>query len=222
MLITGFPAGPWATNCYVLAPAPNSECIIIDPGFESLDQIKDVVMANHLKPVAALLTHGHIDHMWSITPLADGYSIPAMIHESDKQLLANPELGVSDAGRDMIVQIGGTFSEPAEVKTFRDDVVISILGYSMNVIHLPGHTPGSVGYLIKEHDTFFSGDVLFQSGIGRTDLPGGNLKDMKSSIQKLFNEVSDETTVLCGHGDSTTIREERRHNPYIQNWIQHG
>lgn len=89
----------------------------------------------------------------------------------------------------------------------------------MDVIHLPGHTPGSVGYLIKGHDTFFSGDVLFQSGIGRTDLPGGNLKDMKSSIRKLFTVVSDDTTVLCGHGNSTTIKEERRHNPYIQDWI---
>lgn len=219
MLITGFPVGPWATNCYVLAPAPHSECIIIDPGFESLDQVKEVVATNRLKPVAILLTHGHIDHMWSVTPLADGYSIPAMIHEADKQLLANPELGVSDAGRDMIRQLGGNFSDPAEVETFRDDVALSILGYSMDVIHLPGHTPGSVGYLIKGHDTFFSGDVLFQSGIGRTDLPGGNLKDMKSSIRKLFTVVSDDTTVLCGHGNSTTIKEERRHNPYIQDWI---
>lgn len=222
MLITGFPAGPWATNCYVLAPAPNSECIIIDPGFESLEQIHEVVEANRLKPVAALLTHGHMDHMWSITPLADGYAIPAMIHENDKQLLANPELGVSDAGRDMISQLGGTFSEPEEVRIFSNDAEISILGYSLNVIHLPGHTPGSVGYFIEEHDTFFSGDVLFQSSIGRTDLPGGNLIQMKSSIQKLFTLIPDQTTVLCGHGNSTTIKEERSHNSYIQDWIKHG
>lgn len=221
MLITGFPAGPWATNCYVLAPAPHSECIIIDPGYDSLEHINEFVSENHLKPIAAFLTHGHMDHMWSITPLADGYAIPAMIHESDKKLLANPELGVSDAGRDMIAQLGGAFTEPAEVRTFSGDVELSILGYTMNVIHLPGHTPGSVGYHVKEHDTLFSGDVLFQSGIGRTDLPGGNLLEMKASIQKLFHVVSEETTVLCGHGDSTTIKDERLHNPYIQDWIQH-
>lgn len=222
MLITGFPAGPWATNCYVLAPAPNSECIIIDPGFESLDQIHEIVETNHLKPVAALLTHGHMDHMWSVTPLADGYSIPAMIHEADKHLLATPDLGVSDAGRDMIAQLGGSFSEPSDITTYSDDVEIFILGYSMNVMHLPGHTPGSVGYFIQEQDTLFSGDVLFQSGIGRTDLPGGNLLQMKSSIQKLFSTVSNETTVLCGHGNATTIKEERHNNPYIQDWIKHG
>lgn len=222
MLITGFPAGPWATNCYVVAPSSNAECVIIDPGYESLKQIKEIVSEYNLKPIATLLTHGHIDHMWSVTPLADGYGIPAMVHDADRALLAHPENGVSDAGRDMIFQLGGKFSEPQSVTTFLGDTEISLLGITLSMLHLPGHTPGSIAFYLAEQATLFSGDVLFESGIGRTDLPGGSGTAMKRSVQKLFDLVPDETTVLCGHGNQTTIGAERINNPYIQDWLQHA
>jgi len=221
VLITGFPAGPWATNCWILAPSPNSECLIIDPGYDSLEPIKDILLAQNLKPVAALLTHGHIDHMWSVTPLADSYEIPAMIHDADRNLLSHPENAISDAGRDMIVQLGGKFQEPQQVTTFSGDADISLLGFKFSILHLPGHTPGSIGFFLNEHETFFSGDVLFQAGIGRTDLPGGDISNMQGSIQKLFRVLPDSTSVLCGHGNSTTIGDERKSNPYIQDWIKH-
>lgn len=222
MLITGFPAGPWATNCYVVAPSSDTECIIIDPGYESLKQIKEIVTEHKLKPIAVLITHGHIDHMWSVTPLADGYGIPAIIHEADRALLSRPEQGVSDAGREMILQLGGKFSEPQSISTFQGDSQISLLGFTFSMLHLPGHTPGSIAYHLAEQTTLFSGDVLFESGIGRTDLPGGSSVLMQQSIQKLFNTVPDETTVLCGHGNQTTIGVERMNNPYIQDWLQHA
>jgi glyoxylase-like metal-dependent hydrolase (beta-lactamase superfamily II) len=222
VLITGFPAGPWATNCYVVAPSSDAECIVIDPGYESLKQIKEIVTEHKLKPIAVLITHGHIDHMWSVTPLADGYGIPAIIHEADRVLLSHPEQGVSDAGREMILQLGGKFSEPQSISTFQGDSQISLLGFTFSMLHLPGHTPGSIAYHLAEQTTLFSGDVLFESGIGRTDLPGGSSVLMQQSIQKLFNTVPDETTVLCGHGNQTTIGEERMNNPYIQDWLQHA
>lgn len=222
VLITGFPAGPWATNCYVVAPSSDTECIIIDPGYESLQQIKEIVTEHKLKPIAVLITHGHIDHMWSVTPLADGYGIPAIIHEADRALLSHPEQGVSDAGREMILQLGGKFSEPQSISTFQGDSQISLLGFTFSMLHLPGHTPGSIAYHLAEQTTLFSGDVLFESGIGRTDLPGGSSVLMQQSIQKLFNTVPDETTVLCGHGNQTTIGVERMNNPYIQDWLQYA
>lgn len=223
MFITGFSAGPWATNCWILAPAPNAECIIIDPGYESLETVTSITREHNLKPVAVLLTHGHIDHMWSVTPVADGYDIPAMIHSSDRQLLADPLSGISEASRVMIEQLSTkNFVEPTSVKVFDGDTSISLLGYNMSVMHLPGHTPGSVGYLLEDQGTFFSGDVLFQQGVGRTDLPGGDINAMALSMKKLFNHLPDETSVLTGHGESTTIGQERVSNPYIQDWITNG
>ncbi|MEN9922543.1 MAG: hypothetical protein RIS09_57 [Actinomycetota bacterium] len=223
MFITGFSAGLWATNCWILAPAPNAECIIIDPGYESLATITGIAREHNLKPVAVLLTHGHIDHMWSVTPVADGYDIPAMIHTSDRQLLADPLSGISEASRLMIEQLSTkNFVEPSSVKVFDGDTSISLLGYNISVIHLPGHTPGSVGYLVENQETFFSGDVLFQQGVGRTDLPGGDINAMALSMKKLFNRLADETSVLTGHGESTTIGQERVSNPYIQDWITNG
>ena len=95
MFIKSFAAGPWQTNCYIIAPDSGSECIIIDPGMKAAAGIRDVIRDHNLKPVAAMLTHGHIDHMWSIFPVANGYGIPALVHGSDRHLIADPSLAMS-------------------------------------------------------------------------------------------------------------------------------
>jgi glyoxylase-like metal-dependent hydrolase (beta-lactamase superfamily II) len=123
LLIKSFVAGPWQTNCYLVAPSPNSECIIIDPGQNALPGIKDVIAEQNLKPIAVLVTHGHLDHMWSVFPVAAGYEIPAFIHGSDRHLLSNPGAGLSAQTRAMLPELVGkddVFAEPSEVVEVRD------------------------------------------------------------------------------------------------------
>ncbi len=218
MLVTGFAAGPWATNCWVVSQGPSSECVIIDPGFDSLARIADIVAENHLKPVAAFLTHGHVDHMWSVYPLSKGYDIPAVIHSADRHLLADPGQGISAEGRNMITMLGGEFAEPDQVLDFAQDTQLNFAGFDFRIQHAPGHTPGSVVFSLvnDELPRMFSGDVLFQGSIGRTDLPGGDHSAMLKSLERVILSADPETHVHCGHGSDTTIAQELRTNPYLR------
>jgi glyoxylase-like metal-dependent hydrolase (beta-lactamase superfamily II) len=218
MLVAGFAVGPWSTNCWVVAPATGSECLIIDPGHEVMPQLQARLQEHRLKPVAVLLTHGHIDHMWSVVPVADGYGVPALIHENDAHLLAHPELGVSEQGRAMIAMLGGQFRDPHKVSTYSERTNLSIAGLDVNLDPAPGHTPGSVVYRIQTQsdERLFSGDVLFQGAIGRTDLPGGNHEQMLHSLANVILPLADELVVHPGHGQDTTIGIERRTNPYLR------
>lgn len=221
MLVAGFPAGPWGTNCWVAAAAAGSECIVIDPGFEAAGSLKELLLEHRLRPVAVLLTHGHMDHMWSVTPVADGYGIPAVVHEADRELLAHPERAVSVEAAAMIEALGGEFVEPASVQVLTSDLDIEFAGLRINVQHTPGHTRGSVVFGIAEGvPVLFSGDLLFQGSIGRTDLPGGDPTAMMASLQRVFDKVPDRAMVHCGHGPSTTIGRERASNPYLPSSIR--
>ena len=118
MLIAGFPAGPFGTNCWILAPGARSEAVIVDPGMDSRRGIEQVVAEHGLRPVAVVLTHGHLDHMWSVLPVCDGYDIPAWIHPQDRSLLADPWAGVSGETRMMFASVVGAadFAEPSDVR----------------------------------------------------------------------------------------------------------
>lgn len=218
MLIAGFSAGPWSTNCWVVSPGANQECVVIDPGFDSADRISKIVVENQLKPIAVLLTHGHIDHMWSVTPVADGYSIPAMVHAADRFLLADPVSTLTQDSQQLVQTLGGSFVEPQTVNEFTSDQTLSIAGLEIEILCAPGHTPGSVMYKFndKEQPVLFSGDVLFQGSIGRTDLFGGNWQSMQETLQNVVMPLADDLPVLCGHGSQTTIGDEKKFNPYLQ------
>jgi glyoxylase-like metal-dependent hydrolase (beta-lactamase superfamily II) len=218
MLIAGFSAGPWSTNCWVVSPGANQECVVIDPGFDSADRISKIVEENQLKPIAVLLTHGHIDHMWSVTPVADGYSIPAMVHAADRFLLADPVSTLTQDSQQLVQTLGGSFVEPQTVNEFTSDQTLSIAGLEIEILCAPGHTPGSVMYKFndKEQPVLFSGDVLFQGSIGRTDLFGGNWQSMQETLQNVVMPLADDLPVLCGHGSQTTIGDEKKFNPYLQ------
>ena len=211
MLVTGFPAGAFAANCYVVAPARGAECVIVDPGQDAQQGIDELLLRYRLKPIAVLLTHGHIDHMWSVAPVCGAKGIPAYIHPDDRELLADPAKGLSLAVGQQL--FGGiTFTEPEDVRELADGSALSLAGLDFTVRHTPGHTPGSVTF--GSEDGLFTGDLLFAGSIGRTDLPGGDHQAMLRSLARTLT-LPDDTLVLPGHGPQTTIGAERRTNPFL-------
>jgi hydroxyacylglutathione hydrolase len=215
VLVTGFPAGAFAANCYVVAPAPGEECVIIDPGQDAERGIEELLARYRLKPVAVLLTHGHIDHVWSVGPVCGAKGIPAWIHPADRGLLADPASGLAlNVGQQLFGGI--TFTEPDDVRELTDGAALELAGVQLTVGHVPGHTPGSVTFRggADDLDALFSGDLLFAGSIGRTDLPGGDHAAMLKSLARTLT-LPDETVVLPGHGPQTTVGAERRTNPFL-------
>ncbi len=213
MLVAGFPAGSFAANCYLVATEPGAECLIIDPGEDAEPGIAEIVAQHRLKPVAVLLTHGHIDHVWSVAPVCGATGIPAYIHPADRALLTDPARGLSL--RPGLELFGGlTFSEPDDVRELTDGAVLSLAGLEITVDHAPGHTPGSVAFR-SGTSVMFSGDLLFAGSIGRTDLPGGDPAVMMDSLARVCLTLPDETAVLPGHGPQTTIGAERAGNQFL-------
>jgi hydroxyacylglutathione hydrolase len=211
VLVTGFPAGAFAANCYLVAPAPGEECVIIDPGQDAERGIEELLARYRLKPVAVVLTHGHIDHVWSVGPVCGAKGIPAYIHPADRALLADPASGLGlNVGQELFGGI--TFTEPDDVRELTDGAALSLGGVSLTVGHVPGHTPGSVTF--GSDESLFSGDLLFAGSIGRTDLPGGDHAAMLKSLARTLT-LPDDTLVLPGHGPQTTIGAERRTNPFL-------
>ena len=218
MLVTGFPAGGFAANCYVIAPAPGEECVIVDPGQDAVGGIDDILAEYRLKPVAVLLTHGHIDHVWSVAPVCGAKDIPAYIHPADRALLSDPARGFPlGVGQELF---GGlTLSEPDDVLELTDGMTLTLAGLDLVVDHAPGHTPGSVTFRHPGQEAaagaMFSGDLLFAGSIGRTDLPGGDYNTILASLARVCLPLPDETIVLSGHGPATTIGAERGSNPFL-------
>jgi glyoxylase-like metal-dependent hydrolase (beta-lactamase superfamily II) len=214
MLIRSFVAPMFATNCWIIAPEKGSECIIVDPGMTDISaEVEMIVAEEGLKPVAVLLTHGHLDHTFSVKPLADGYGISAYIHSEDRRFIADPA-GIH--GPQFVDQLRGmSFEEPVKVENLKDGSLLEFLGMKIRAIHAPGHTRGSLMFLLNE-ETLISGDVLFAGSIGRTDLPTGSASDMRNTLTKKILPLSDEIRVLPGHGGETTIKYERKTNPYLK------
>lgn len=220
MLITGFPAGMLQCNCYVLAERPGADAIIVDPGQRAMGQLRQILDKNRLTPAAVLITHGHIDHMWSAQKVSDTFGCPTYIHPEDRFMLKDPIYGMGP--RVAQVFAGAFFREPKQVVELdRDGDKIDLGGISVNIDHTPGHTRGSVCFRIlqaakNEADVVFSGDTLFERAIGRSDLFGGSGRDLLRSIVNKLLVLDDKTVVLPGHGNSTTIGAERRYNPFIE------
>jgi glyoxylase-like metal-dependent hydrolase (beta-lactamase superfamily II) len=221
VLVTGFPAEAFGTNCYIVATGAGEQCVVIDPGIGVLDQLDAVLTEHRLIPAAVLLTHGHLDHTFSVAPVCGARGIPAYLHPDDLEMLADPAKGLSMSLDELF---GGrlTYAEPESVDTLADGQRLEIAGLSLTVNHAPGHTGGSVMFHGRDGDEplCFSGDVLFAGSIGRTDLPGGSMDAMWASLRDKVLTLPDETTVLPGHGPSTTIGRERATNPYLREAAQ--
>jgi len=218
MLVASFAAPMFATNCWVIATAPGAECVVIDPGMPDVShQLSAILDEFKLKPVAVFATHGHLDHTFSIRPIADGYEIPAHIHSQDRIALAHPERVLSPEFAATLE--GMEFVEPRDVRELRNGQLLEIVGLSFTAIHAPGHTAGSLMFEVS-NELLISGDVLFAGSIGRTDQPSGSAKDMEESLRKKILPLSDHLRVLPGHGDETTIGRERKYNPYLNSLKQ--
>lgn len=231
MLTISFPAQAFGTNCYVLADGPGEECLVVDPGIGVEETLREVLTEHRLKPAAVLLTHGHVDHVFSVTPVCGG-ELAAYIHSEDRYRLENPlsssSLGPQLTG--MLEQQFGkqvTWREPEKVVEITDSEVVSVAGLDLEVVHAPGHTEGSVMFALgrvpagipaeAEVDrTLLTGDVLFAGSIGRTDLPGGSSEAMERSLQRAVHPRPDSSLVLPGHGPATTLAREKATNPHLQ------
>ncbi|WP_396906875.1 MBL fold metallo-hydrolase [Mycolicibacterium phlei] len=223
MFITGFPAGFMACNCYVLAPKDGADAIVVDPGQRAMGPLRRILDEHRLTPAAVLLTHGHIDHIWSAQKVADTYGCPAFIHPEDRYMLTDP---VKDFGRGLIGGLatsafGVLFQEPRQlVELDTDGDKVDVGGTTVTVDHTPGHTRGSVVFRVEgvsgPGTVVFTGDTLFRQSVGRTDLPGGSGRDLLGSIVNKLLVLDDDTVVLPGHGPRTTIGFERRNNPFLE------
>ena len=228
MLIAGFPAGPWGTNCYVAATGPGTECVVIDPGKDAAEGVEQVVREHKLKPVAVLVTHGHVDHMWCVAPVSGTYDATAWIHPRDRHLLSDPMAGMSAETTAMMLGAKYEFVEPERVEELTDAQTLELAGLSFLVDHTPGHTEGSVTFrapypdLPDVSEVLFAGDLLFAGSIGRTDLPGGDHQKMLRSLATKVLPLADDIVVLPGHGEQTTIGAERATNPFLQDLPAHS
>jgi hydroxyacylglutathione hydrolase len=228
MLVTGFPAGSFQTNCWLVATGPGSEALVVDPGQDALPGIAELCARHHLKPVAALLTHGHLDHIWTVAPLAGANGIPAFVHPADRHLLADPLAGFSPEARAAFGWL--RLQEPDDVRELADGQVIELAGLRVTVDHTPGHTAGHVTFRLPaegqpagaEPPRLLAGDLVFAGSIGRTDLPGGSMRDMLASLATRFLTLPDETVVLPGHGPETTVGRERASNPFLTDLVAGG
>jgi hydroxyacylglutathione hydrolase len=221
VLVKSFEAAAFGTNCYVLAAGPGEPCVVVDPGIGVVTKLDELLAAHDLRPAAVLLTHGHLDHCFSVAPVCGARGITAYVHPGDREMLADPAKGLSAGLTEMF---GGRlpYSEPEDVAPLPDGGTIEVAGIEFTVDHAPGHTRGSVLFRLAGADSPFeaaelclSGDVLFAGSIGRTDLPGGSMPAMVTSLRDKILPLDDTTVVLPGHGPATTIGRERRTNPYL-------
>jgi len=203
----------FATNCWIIADKAGGECVVVDPGMPDVsDTLAMVLGENNLKPVAAIITHGHLDHTFSIVPIADGYGIPTYIHSEDRALLLHPERA---HGPEFLATLSAMeFAEPNDVRELRHGAEVEMLGMKFQAIHSPGHTRGSLMFKVDE-EVLISGDVLFAGAIGRTDLPSGSAESMQDTLVNKVLTLADDLRVLPGHGPDTNIGHERKTNPYL-------
>lgn len=198
--------GVYEVNCYILAQAMDSEAILIDPGAQEA-KIRKVIDKFKLTPALIINTHGHIDHIGC----DDAFGVPVYVHRQDVALLR-------DSGLNLSGFLASPFSVKAELRAVEDKECIDTAGIRLEVIHVPGHTPGGIALLMKKpnNDILFTGDSLFYQGIGRTDFPYGDETSLVKSIQEKLFTLADDTMIFPGHGPSSTIGEEKKNNPYAR------
>jgi hydroxyacylglutathione hydrolase len=221
MLIEGMPLWLASTNAWIVAPSgPGGECVLIDAPPEPT-AILSRLAHYELKLVALLSTHGHVDHVGGVTEVVKGTvsdePVPVHIHDDDRHMLLDP-VGSSGAFGQYLEQAGLDVRPPEVIESIDDGQRISGAGMTFTALHTPGHTRGSVCFRLDvegERPVLFSGDHLFKGSIGRFDLPGGSFDQLMESMASKILPLDDDIAVLPGHGDVTTIGQERQFNPFL-------
>jgi glyoxylase-like metal-dependent hydrolase (beta-lactamase superfamily II) len=221
VLIAGFPAGSFATNCYVVAPAPGEECIIIDPGQDAEPGVTQLLAEYRLRPVAVLATHGHVDHIWSVAPVCGAQGIPAYIHPADRALLSDPAKGFPlQVGQQLFR--GLTFTEPDDVIALADGMTLRLAGVELVVDHAPGHTPGSVTFRTgnqgesgepSRRDGGAHGSVTKERGDEAAGGSGGSSPRASGAHGSVTEERGDEA---AGGSGGSSPRASGAHGPVTE------
>lgn len=201
--------GPVEVNTYILFGKNEGECLVVDPSDTGM--IVAELDKRALAPTHTLLTHGHFDHILSVADLKEKYGAKVAIHESDADMLTNNKkslnalmgMGVKPCAPDILLKGGET---------------LSCAGFEVKALHTPGHSKGSVCYVLEEERIVFSGDTLFRLTVGRTDLPGGSANELYESIANGLFRLEGEFDVYPGHMDKTTLEYERQRNPFVNRW----
>ena len=209
MIIEILQVGQLGANCYILAGDQGGPGVVIDPGGEP-DKILATAKRRNIEIVKILDTHGHWDHVDANAALAEATGADIMVNQEDARMLTDPILNLS--------VVVAAEERTQEVKHFLNDGDILKFGdLTIKAIHTPGHTLGSTSFLAE--DNLFSGDLIFQQSVGRTDLPGGNGSALYQSIREKVMTLPDDVVIYPGHGPSTTVGGERSNNPYREYWI---
>jgi len=204
-----FTVGPVAENCYILRREGAETGLIVDPG-EEAPRLLAAIDQLGIEPEAILLTHCHFDHVGAVAPVAEATGAPVYCPEIEVPVLADIMSFVPWPGF-------GPYESYDADETVAGGERLELAGLGIDVIFTPGHSPGHVTYAIADEEALFSGDVLFQGSVGRTDLPGGDWPTLEASINTLLDSHPDETTVYPGHMGITSLGAERAGNPFLAN-----
>jgi len=200
--------GPVVTNCYLIMDEESKELVAIDPGWDGAVILEEIAnMGGEIKEI--WLTHGHFDHLGGVAEMVKGKELEVKVcmHPEDRELYEN-QGGAAFFG--LSIEPG-----PEPKVWLSDGQILSVGKHEFKVLHTPGHTPGHVVFHCSKEKLLFSGDLIFQSSIGRTDLPGGSYEQIIDSIKTKVLILPDETAILSGHGPSTTVVQEKAFNPFI-------
>lgn len=209
--IKSFVFSPFAENTYVLYDE-TKEAILIDPGCyeaEEFQELTDFITNEGLTPVGIYNTHAHIDHVLGVAHLKRTYTIPFALHKQDEPLLLAVKTYAPNYGFPR-------FEEPAVERWIKEGETVAFGNSSLRILFVPGHAPGHVAFVNDEQKLVIGGDVLFRQSIGRTDLPGGNMNTLLTSIRTQLFTLDDDYTVYAGHMEPTTIGYEKKYNPFLK------
>jgi hydroxyacylglutathione hydrolase len=203
------PVGVLQCNCSILGDEQTKDAIVIDPG-DNIPEIEQIVNKHQLTVKAIVITHAHIDHIAGAEQLRKKTGAPVYLNRNDTELLATLALQAHWIG----VETPGAVTIDTDAA---DGSTLRLGDSELHVLHTPGHTQGSISVYIPQHATLLAGDTLFRDSVGRTDLPGGNTRQLLSSIKTQVLTLPEETVVIPGHGPSTTIGREKLRNPFLRN-----
>ena len=208
MILETFPVGPLQCNCTVLGDEASGEAMVVDPG-DNIPQILALLAKHHLTLKQIVVTHGHIDHVGGAVRLKKATGAPILLNQNDL-----PQLKMMDEQAQWLGVATPEVAPPDA--SLEDGTTVGIAAHTATILHTPGHTLGSICLHFAPENLLLAGDTLFAGSIGRTDLPGGNSRQIIRSLHDRLLTLPDETLVIPGHGPETTIGEERGSNPFLQ------